>query len=180
MYCTLSYPLLSYFNGSQTWQGIEEILGYHLTKAGMQCELDLLVGITDTKTRPNNVWQRSKLVKSGKWERIEAINKQSYPKETLWISSLMREYLPLLTPQLQRLLTNNITFFRCGQVTRACWLWYLDCFWISRSLDVDTGRNAAALIFSNSAAVGCTVFGRYALDSVSARKSFLTRLYCTS
>ena len=94
----------------------------------MQCELDLLVSLTDIKTRPNNVLQRPKLVKRGKWERIEVINKQSYPRETLQICSLMRVYLPLHTPQLQRLHTCNITFFKCGQVTRACWLWYLDCW----------------------------------------------------
>ena len=94
----------------------------------MQCELDLLVNLTDIKTRPSNVWQRPKLVKSGKWERIEVINKQSYPRETLRICSLMRVYLSLLNPQLQRLHTYNITFFKCGQVTRAFWLWYLDCW----------------------------------------------------
>ena len=34
---------------------------------------------------------------------------------------------------------------------------------------MDTGRKAAALMLSNSAAVGCTVFDKYALESLSAR-----------
>ena len=43
---------------------------------------------------------------------------------------------------------------------------------------MDTGRNVAALMFSNSAPVGCMVVGRYALEIVSARYRFEPRSYC--
>ena len=45
---------------------------------------------------------------------------------------------------------------------------------------METGRNAAALIFSNLAPVGCMVVDRYALEGVSDRYRFVSRSYCTS
>lgn len=61
-------------------------------------------------------------------------------------------------------LASQMTAFRVYKISS-----FSVTLWISRSLDVDTGRKADALMFSNSAAVGCTVSGRYVLESVSAR-----------
>ena len=52
--------------------------------------------------------------------------------------------------------------------------------WISLSFESDTGRKLAALTFSNSAPAGCSVVGRYARDSVSAKCMFFPRSYLTS
>lgn len=52
-------------------------------------------------------------------------------------------------------LASQMTAFRVYKISS-----FSVAFWISRSLDVDTGRKAAALMLSNSAAVGCTVFDR--------------------
>ena len=63
-------------------------------------------------------------------------------------------------------LASEMTAFRVYKISS-----FSVALWISRSLDVDTGRKVAALMFSNSAAVRCTLFGRYALESVSATLS---------